>query len=201
MKLTRLVLACFLLALPAACQPANKPPANEAAPDPDARIQATQRVPQTAPRPGKEQSGQATAQRLAHLAAQVPQVNDATAVVIGKTAVVGIDVDASLDHSRVDTIKYSVAEALREDPQGANAIVTADVDIVQRLREMNQEIRNGRPVSAFADELAEIVGRIMPQFPKQVERREEPAEGPNQQRMNQTPRAKEGGNDDIQPAR
>ena len=40
-------------------------------------------------------------------------VNDATAVVVGKYAIVGIDVKAKLDRTRVESIKYSVAESLK----------------------------------------------------------------------------------------
>ena len=53
------------------------------------------------------------ADHLASLAASVPGVNDATAVVVGKYAIVGIDVKAKLDRTRVESIKYSVAESLK----------------------------------------------------------------------------------------
>ena len=43
----------------------------------------------------------------------MPGVNDATAVVVGKYAIVGIDVKAKLDRTRVESIKYSVAESLK----------------------------------------------------------------------------------------
>lgn len=109
------------------------------------------------------------AERLVTLATKIDKVNDATAVVVGRWAVVGIDLDATLDRSEVGTVKYSVAEALKADPVGAYAIVTADVDINQRLREMNQQIRDGQPIQGIMEELADIVGRLMPQFPRNVD--------------------------------
>ncbi|WP_240688995.1 YhcN/YlaJ family sporulation lipoprotein [Ammoniphilus sp. YIM 78166] len=133
----------------------------------DTQVQHTQRVPQTASqKTDQERDHQAIAKRLAELAAGVANVNDATVIVFGNTAIVGIDVKADLDRPRVGTIKYTVAEALRKDPYGAAAIVVADPDVVQRIREMNQDIRKGRPVAGFAEELADIVGRFMPQLPK-----------------------------------
>ena len=96
-------------------------------------------------------------------------MNDATAVVVGPWAVVGIDIDASYDRGRVGNIKYSVAEALKEDPAGAYAVVTADPDTLQRLREMREAIQNGEPVEGIMNELAEIVGRLMPQIPRESE--------------------------------
>jgi len=121
----------------------------------------------------RNREAQEVADRLVHLATRIEQVNDATAVVVGKYAVVGIDVDANLDRSRVGTIKYSVAEALKADPKGAYAIITADVDTNQRLRQMAKDIRNGKPIEGVMDELAAIVGRIMPQVPRHITEAEE----------------------------
>ncbi|GAC42934.1 YhcN/YlaJ family sporulation lipoprotein [Paenibacillus popilliae] len=107
-------------------------------------------------------------QHLADLARKVHGVQSANCVVFGNTAIVGIDVDAKLERSQVGTIKYSVAEALSKDKYGANALVTADMDMNARLREMAADIRQGRPISGFANELADIVGRIVPQIPNDV---------------------------------
>ncbi len=102
---------------------------------------------------------------LEELVKRVPGVKGAHCVVMGKTAVVGIDVDAGLERARVGSIKYTVAEALRKDPQGAGAVVTADIDLNQRIAEIGQKISNGNPISGFATELADIIGRIIPQLP------------------------------------
>ncbi|WP_379131482.1 YhcN/YlaJ family sporulation lipoprotein [Paenibacillus sp. sgz500958] len=110
---------------------------------------------------------------LEKLAERVPGVNGAHCVVMGKTAIVGIDVEGNLPRSRVGTIKYSVAEALRKDPRGVNALVTSDMDLSSRLNEMSRHISQGHPVSGFAAELADIIGRIIPQLPKDTK----PADG------------------------
>ncbi|HJV45670.1 MAG TPA: YhcN/YlaJ family sporulation lipoprotein [Bacillota bacterium] len=132
------------------------------------QVQQVQRVPQTAKENEFNQSPVATASRLVEIADKVPNVQRSTAIVFGKTAVVGIDVNGKLDRARVGTIKYTVAQALKKDPQGASAIVTADPDIVQRVKEMNEEVRKGRPIAGFAQELADITGRLMPQLPKDI---------------------------------
>ncbi|MCJ8011388.1 YhcN/YlaJ family sporulation lipoprotein [Paenibacillus sp. KQZ6P-2] len=107
-------------------------------------------------------------EHLEALAERVAGVNSAHAVVFGNSAVVGLDVDGNLSRSRVGNIKYSVAEALRKDPRGKNAYVTADMDLSNRIAEIGQHIQKGEPVSGFASELADIVGRIVPQLPKDV---------------------------------
>ncbi|MDP4096956.1 YhcN/YlaJ family sporulation lipoprotein [Paenibacillus sp. P96] len=104
------------------------------------------------------------ADHLANLAQRVQGVKNANCVVLGNTAIVGINVDGKLDRSRVGTIKYSVAEALDKDPHGLKTFVTADADINNRLAEMTHDIRNGHPVQGFGNELADIMGRIIPQM-------------------------------------
>lgn len=173
------------------CQAANKPPANEAAPTPQqVKNEPDQRAEQTAPRQEANRSAQEKADHLAKLATDTPNVTRATAVVAGRYAIVGIDVDSTLDRSRVGTLKYTVAQALKEDPDGANALVTADTDLTQRLREVSEDARQGRPMSGILEELADIAGRIVPQPSNQVEQQEQPPTQTDQEKMNQTPGSK-----------
>ncbi|GJM81317.1 hypothetical protein HMSSN139_38130 [Paenibacillus sp. HMSSN-139] len=120
---------------------------------------------------------------LEQLVKKVPGVKGAHCVIMGKTAIVGIDVDSRLERARVGSIKYTVAEALRKDPHGAGAIVTADMDLNQRITEIGNKIRDGRPVSGFATELADIIGRIVPQLPNDTR----PPEGVNPKQMQIAP--------------
>jgi YhcN/YlaJ family sporulation lipoprotein len=110
-------------------------------------------------------TGQQISKRLVKLATSIPNVNDATAVVIGNYAIVGIDVNAKIDRSQVGSIKYSVAESLRKDPYGAKAVVVADADTTARLKEIQGDINKGRPVQGIMEELADVAGRLMPEIP------------------------------------
>ncbi|WP_066066382.1 YhcN/YlaJ family sporulation lipoprotein [Neobacillus soli] len=110
-------------------------------------------------------SGQEISKRLVMLATSIPNVNDATAVVLGRYAIVGIDVNAKIDRSQVGSIKYSVAESLKKDPYGANAVVIADADTTQRLKEIQTDIKNGRPIKGIMEELSDVAGRLMPEIP------------------------------------
>lgn len=143
---------------------------NETSPSPqnDNRV----RVQQTAPRKEEISNPQQVAAHLESLARRVPGVRGAHCVVMGNTAVVGIDVDGRMERSRVGTIKYAVAEAFRKDPYGIDAIVTADMDLTNRIREIGADIRRGRPFSGFAEELSDIMGRIVPQLPRETQTRE-----------------------------
>ncbi|MGE7602270.1 YhcN/YlaJ family sporulation lipoprotein [Peribacillus sp. NPDC097675] len=110
-------------------------------------------------------TGQNTSKRLKALAQSVPEVNDATAVVLGKYALVGIDIDEDIERSQVGTVKYTVGETLKNDPYGAYAIVVADPDLYARIKEVAADIRNGEPVRGILNELADITSRVIPEIP------------------------------------
>ncbi|WP_456275634.1 YhcN/YlaJ family sporulation lipoprotein [Bacillus sp. AK128] len=137
----------------------------------------------------EDRSGGEIAENLVKLASSVPNVNDATALVLGNVAIVGIDVNSKIDRSRVGTIKYSVAESLKHDPHGANAIVIADPDTNVRLREMGNEIQQGRPISGIMDELSAIIGRLMPELPADIFEHKNTA--PTESNQNQLPEQQE----------
>ncbi|SFF94985.1 sporulation lipoprotein, YhcN/YlaJ family [Halobacillus alkaliphilus] len=125
----------------------------------------------------KNMTSQQIARRLANLAVEVPDVHDATAIVLGNYVAVGVDVDKDLDRSRVGVIKYSVAEALKHDPYGKQALVIADADGVERLRGLGKKMSQGHPVEAVTDELSQIVARYMPEGPAN----DTPPTNPNQE--------------------
>jgi YhcN/YlaJ family sporulation lipoprotein len=129
----------------------------------------------------KKMSADKVAEHLVEIASSIPNVNDATAVVAGQYAVVGIDVNSKLDRSRVGSIKYSVAESLKKDPYGANAVVIADPDTYERLKKMGVEIKQGRPIGGVLEELAGIIGRLMPQIPADIKEPVEPTEQNDQE--------------------
>lgn len=107
-----------------------------------------------------------TTDRLERAAKSVPEVNKATALIVGRTAIVGIDVNKTFKRAKVDNIKLAVARALSKQPYGANAVVTTDADLGQRIMNVRNGMMNGKPFSAFTNELGEIIGRMAPQMAK-----------------------------------
>ncbi|WP_425451963.1 YhcN/YlaJ family sporulation lipoprotein [Bacillus taeanensis] len=157
------LILCFLLLI--GCQNSAQENAQENTQSQNDLIHVKQTVPKNGV---EEKSASQIAEHLVEIATAVPDVDDATAIVTGKYAVVGIDVNRKLDRSRVGTIKYTVAEALKKDPYGANAVVTADIDTVYRLRQMAKQIKQGHPISGIMEELSAIVGRIVPEVPTDI---------------------------------
>lgn len=155
--LTLFLLVAMLLVTGCARNQASPSPQNVAQPQADEGMA-----------PFAEADPNAVASHLEMLARGVEGVEGANCVVFGNYAIVGIDVDPKMERSRVGTVKYAVAEAFRKDPYGIHAIVTADIDLAQRIREIRADIRQGRPAAGFAEELADIVGRLVPQIPRNI---------------------------------
>lgn len=157
MKKKWIIFACFACIL-AACKDTNN----------DQTLHTNEQfrqVEKSNPLPKEEASNHEIATHLAQLANRVPDVNEATAIIAGPYAIVAIDVDDTLERERVGTVKYSVSEALYKDPYGKSAVVIADADLIERFRQMGQQIREGFPIHGIVDELAAIVGRYMPVMP------------------------------------
>lgn len=153
----RLVAAISFVLLLTACNGQNN--ANKTDEDHKVKVQ------NSAIKEVDRQSGQEISRHLVDLTTHIPNVDDAAAVVVGRYAIVGIDVNDKMERSEVDTVKYTVAEALKKDPQGARAVVVADPDITARLREISEDIQNGQPIQGIMNELSDITGRVMPEVP------------------------------------
>lgn len=186
LRLTVSVMVCFIMLT--SCQQNGE----TSLPDKESGNQYEQ-VKDSHPTRHSNKTNKEIADHLADLAGTVPNVNNATAVVAGPYAVVGIDVDKDLDRSRVGTIKYSVTEGLRHDPYGKTAVVVADADITERLRNMNDKIGQGHPVQGVVDELSAIVGRYMPDYPSKDKQPKEP-----DQNKEMIPKKNQDKLDDIQ---
>ncbi|AFC32232.1 sporulation lipoprotein, YhcN/YlaJ family [Paenibacillus mucilaginosus 3016] len=161
--------AAVLLLLSAAVSGCNQSPRNGASPSQTDDANRQVQVNQTAPQKKEITDSRAVADRLEQIATSIPNVEGANCVVFGNTAVVGIDVPQDMDRAKVGTIKLSVAEALKKDPYGVDALVTADMDLAQRLRKVRDGVRDGRGMNGFAQEMAAIIGRIVPQLPRDVD--------------------------------
>jgi YhcN/YlaJ family sporulation lipoprotein len=163
----RLKIVCMIFLLLSVTIGCSQTPQNGVASSPGTNSGV--KVQQVAPPKPVIHDARAVADRLERLASSIPMVQSAQCVVFGNTAVVGINVLPELDRSRVGTVKYAVAEALHKDPYGVHAIVTADMDLGQRLRDIRDSVRSGSPITGFADQMADIIGRIMPQLPRDVD--------------------------------
>jgi len=114
--------------------------------------------------PQVEQSNQ-DATRAKEIASRIDQeieeINSATVVISGNQAWVGVDAYANKEVTA--QVKDRISNLVKQLAPGVQTVyVTADADLVTRLRNIANEIAAGKPVSGFINELTEIAGRITP---------------------------------------
>ena len=103
------------------------------------------------------------AEKIAKKVSDLNEVNSATVVISGNTALVGINMKNNLEDKMTNNLKNKVEKIVRDsDNNIKNVSVTADADLYKRLSNMARDIRTGKPVSGFAKEIKEMLRRITP---------------------------------------
>lgn len=103
------------------------------------------------------------AENIARKVANLNDVNSATVVISGNTALVGIDMKNNLEGKVTNDLKEKVEKVTRDtDNKIDNVSVTADADLYKRLSNMAKDIRGGKPISGFSKEIQEMLRRITP---------------------------------------
>lgn len=178
MKKTRnilLILLTLIMALSISltgCKATKKPsptrytpttPRTTPAPSPGMTTPAPSRTP-TTPAPVKRPVPQSTrAAKIATNVAKLPEVNKATVVISGNTAIVGIDMKASVQGTHETQVKKKVEKTVRDtDKSIKNVSVTSDPDLYKRIDNIAKGIAAGRPLSEFTKQITEILKRITP---------------------------------------
>lgn len=108
-------------------------------------------------------TGTRRADDIAAACEQVQGVENATAVVTGNTAYIGIDLDDNTVVANQRDIKNEVAQKVRAANNDINTVyVSTEADFMNRLRNIGNGLRTGRPVDAFTTELNELIQRVTP---------------------------------------
>lgn len=103
------------------------------------------------------------AKKIANAAAKQKEVDSAACVITGNTAMIGVQFNAQYKGDLTNAIKKQVEKRVKDaDNKITRVVVTADPDMVSRLKEIFVDIGKGRPISGFAEELNEMINRINP---------------------------------------
>ena len=103
------------------------------------------------------------AEKIAKKVSSLNDVNNATVVISGNTALVGVNMKNNLEGKMTNDLKNKVEKTVRNtDTNIKNVSVTADADLYKRLSNMARDVRTGKPISGFAKEIQEILRRITP---------------------------------------
>jgi len=137
----------------AGCSSAKKP----VTPTP----QTTKKTENTTPAPTTT-NAQQVAKRCAAEANKVSGVNEATAVITGKTMYIGLDLNNNLSKSKVEEVEKTVLNRVKEMEPSYKIMVSSDADTVTRIKNVAQGVVQGKPISSFSKELQEIDSRITP---------------------------------------
>lgn len=101
--------------------------------------------------------------RIADRVEDIQGVNKAYVLISGDTAIVGVDMDNNAEGQVTSDLKQRIERAVkRVDNDIDNVSVTADPDLLTRIRNMFEDMDNGNPIEGFADEFQEILRRITP---------------------------------------
>ena len=103
------------------------------------------------------------AKDIARDIAKEKNIESASCVVTGDTALVGLQFEEQYKGKVTDAIKKSVEKRVKKiEPSIKNVAVTADPDLLSRIKTMAKDIEGGKPLSGFTKEIDEIIRRINP---------------------------------------
>lgn len=103
------------------------------------------------------------ADRIADAVENIQGVDRASVVITGDTALVGVDIDNNLAENTVNdftkTIRRTVANV---DNRIDTVLVTTDTGLYERIDNMAEDLRRGRPISYYGNEIREIMQQMTP---------------------------------------
>lgn len=110
-------------------------------------------------------SGWITADRVADLVQTVPGVDNASTVLKGQTAIVGLTLHRTVPRERVGDIMQEVRRMLMiQAPSFRSVHITTDNVLTRRVFDASQNIRSGRPLSSMDKEIDRLI-RDIPAVP------------------------------------
>ncbi|SFP81947.1 YhcN/YlaJ family sporulation lipoprotein [Caldicoprobacter faecalis] len=103
------------------------------------------------------------ARRIADNVADLKEIQSATCVISGNTAIIGVQFSEQYKGKMTDEIKKKIDQVVKRTDTRINRVaVTADPDMVSRIQDIFRDIGRGRPLSAFVKEINELLNRIQP---------------------------------------
>jgi YhcN/YlaJ family sporulation lipoprotein len=123
------------------------------------------RAPRNSPGMGDRigNDSQQRAEEIANKVSDLREIESATCLITGNTAMVGVQFNQQYKGDLTDQIKKKVDRTVKDqDDRISRVIVTADPDIVTRIEDIFKQIGEGRPLSGFTKEINELINRIQP---------------------------------------
>jgi len=108
-----------------------------------------------------------TADRIADLAHSVNGVANARALVVGQTAIIGLNLERGVKpQQQGDLVRFVRQRILVQAPEFQRVHITTDRALTRRIQRLSDELRAGHSISMFNDDIMELTRQV-------------PAVGPN----------------------
>jgi YhcN/YlaJ family sporulation lipoprotein len=103
------------------------------------------------------------AKRISDEVTKLSEVENATTAVVGNTALIGVNFASQYKGQMTTRIKDMVSErAKKAAPSIKNVAVTADPDLLTRIKSISSKLETGGGANGISTEFSEIVNRIKP---------------------------------------
>lgn len=94
---------------------------------------------------------------------EIPQVNDSRVVISERLAYVSVDIEKTADTAESATLKEEISNVVKKtDTEIETVYVMEDANTFTRMKEIGEDIANGKPVSGFVAELENMFVRVTP---------------------------------------
>lgn len=94
---------------------------------------------------------------------KLPEVNNSSVMVMGNSAYVAAELSDLGGREGANIVERRIADRVRRVDSGiANVYVSSNPDFINRMRGYSNNVRNGQPISGFANEFGETVRRVFP---------------------------------------
>ncbi len=101
------------------------------------------------------------ANAIAKRVVALPEVESASVLINGNTAIVGCDLNNNTNNTISSNLKQKIDAAVKVADKNIKTItVTADPSINTRIQNMNTRMNNGNPITGFTTEIEDILRRI-----------------------------------------
>lgn len=104
------------------------------------------------------------AQNITNKLTAMEPIENASCVVNGKTALVGIDVaDDQQGNNNTQNLKNDLVTKIKKmEPGITNVVITESPDLYQRINNLSKDATTGNTMRGMTNEFTEIMNRIMP---------------------------------------
>jgi hypothetical protein len=107
-----------------------------------------------------------TADRIASLASSVNGIANAQALVVGRTVVLGMNLERGVKpHQKPGLVQYVRQRILVQAPEFQRVHITTDRQLTRRIQRISDELRSGHSLTMFNDDFMDLTRQIPPVGP------------------------------------